>query len=87
MSNNPTPGRRVYPDTDGNLTLAAGDYGCNGGGRWFVRPPGCHTGAIPHHKVEEHEDKTVTVEPSIAYRDGRGTAWHGYLRRGKWVTA
>lgn len=46
----------------------------------------------PWHSIVEHEDGTVTVEPSIRqdFRppvgESPGTpAWHGFLRRGVWT--
>lgn len=76
-------GRRVYPDEQGNLILKEGDYGCDGRGVWCVRPPGCHAGGIPHHTVTEHEDKTVSVNPSIVLDHGT-MRWHGWLKKGVW---
>lgn len=37
---------------------------------------------------EEHEDGTITINPSIWYRPGEGdTEWHGFLQRGIWREA
>jgi hypothetical protein len=84
-------GRRVYPDENGDLRLAEGDYGFSPkAGHWQVRPPGCHAGGIPLHKITEHEDKTITVSPSILFRDadegGNEFRWHGFLEHGIWRT-
>lgn len=80
----PMKGRRVYPREDGNLYLAEGDYGFNLKTEcWQVRPPGCHAGSIPHHTITEHDDKTITVSPSIMLVDGK-KSWHGWLQRGVW---
>lgn len=83
-------GRRVYPDAEGNLAeFKNGDYGKDGGGRWFALPPetpGAHGCGIwlnnPNYSwdVVEHEDGTITVSPSI---DAIGY-WHGYLQKGIW---
>lgn len=38
------------------------------------------------HEIVEHEDKSITVSPSILI-GGQGTTttpWHGYLERGIW---
>jgi hypothetical protein len=72
-------GRRVYPDAEGRLSLAEGDYGKDVRGLWHVRPPGAHAGELDGHQVTEHEDGTVTVAPSIS-----GPDFHGYLERGVW---
>ena len=89
-----TPGKRVDPDADSQLLLKEGEYGKRTddtrvpGGVWYVRPPGCHMGSLAGHKVEEHEDGTISVSPSILinYRDATGQpgfeGWHGYLKRG-----
>jgi hypothetical protein len=82
-----TQGRRVYLDEDGLLTLAEGDYGREANGRWVVRPPGQPAGELFEHQVEEHEDGTITVSPSIMLRLGTGRNWHGYLERGVWRDA
>lgn len=37
------------------------------------------------HTLEEHEDGTWSLSPSISLRLGDGRqVWHGYLRRGVW---
>ena len=82
-----TPGRRIYPDESGHLYLAECDYGRQGSS-WFARPPGCHAGDLSNHEVIEHEDKTITVSPSILItctnECGERIVWHGYLVRGVW---
>ena len=75
-------GKRVYPDKDGSLLLAEGDYGKTDAGGWMARPPGNHTGDLSQHDVTEHEDGTITVSPSILIT-GEHT-WHGYLEKGVW---
>ncbi len=80
-------GRRIYPDENGALKMAPGDYGKDGKGVWHVRPPDpeIHTGSIPDHTVIEHEDGTITVSPSILLDPENGEkGWHGHLERGIW---
>jgi len=87
-------GRRVYlqpnyPEVDGPYTLwlAEGDYGRDRDGFWKARPPGHHAGSLENHEVIEHEDRTITVSPSIlitGYDGNSETKWHGYLERGVW---
>lgn len=50
------------------------------GARWFVRcMVGCVLGRLDrNHTVTEHDDGTITVEPSLVMNNG----WHGWLRRG-----
>jgi len=81
-------GRRVYPNENGELRLAEGDYGLHPKSGWQVRPPGQHAGGIPKHTVIEHDDGTITVSPSILLYDfdesGNPKNWHGFLEHGVW---
>lgn len=73
--------------------LEAGDY-CKRGDFWWVMCPNGNgparlTGNVrDQHNwdVTEHEDRTITVSPSIeAHEAGpRAGYWHGYLERGVW---
>ncbi len=81
-------GRRVYEDTPPHL-YEPGDYGRHHG-EWWCRAPVnadgvSYPGRLLTHRVEEHEDRTISVSPSIlnAYGDGE-QVWHGYLERGVW---
>ena len=55
---------------------------------WEARTPNGLTGNLRAHTVEEHEDGTITVSPSILVNRPRGDepdeTWHGYLERGVW---
>jgi hypothetical protein len=80
-------GRRVYPDSEGRLLLAEGDYGQDTRGAWYVRCPGNSMGRIDEtHEIAEHPDGTITVSPSIGISAGPGRPWayHGFLERGVW---
>lgn len=83
-------GRRVdageNPDQYPYPQLQTGEYGKDIQGRWFAIPPGCPEllANISGHKIVEHEDGTITVEPSILVQNHTGK-WHGYLRRGIWI--
>lgn len=66
-------------------------------GFWGVRPPAVGPYAESRfagmlnpsvHTITEHEDWTITVDPSIrqTYGDGED-AWHGFLKRGTWTAA
>ena len=69
----------------GRLVLGEGDYGKDHHGVWHVRPPGQHTGILADHEITEHEDGTITVNPSILLEDAEGKVlWHGHLVRGEW---
>ena len=84
-------GRRIdFPAEGGHPPFAEGDYGKDPeSGWWCVRPPGSHLGSLRDHSVEEHEDGTITVTPSILQTapDGEGGGrelFHGWLQRGIW---
>jgi hypothetical protein len=70
-----------------------GFKGTKEGGCWLLWLPGCGLGALSKHKVEEHEDGTISVTPSImvtsyATDDGvrleKPIIRHGYLTKGMW---
>lgn len=65
---------------------------------WIVDPLGVRGSIVKqHHSVEEHEDGTITVRPSLLHQrvgdddeafsalvNGDATGWHGWLERGVW---
>lgn len=61
-----------------------GSYGfCTTSGRtggWWIVDPAGSFGRLANHDVVEHDDGTITVQPSIYRADG----YHGWLRRGIW---
>lgn len=81
-------GRRVYPDAEGALRLAPGDYGRDPrDGIWYARPPAGHMGSLANHEVTEHPDATITVSPSIMITTQDADSeivWHGWLEAGVW---
>ncbi len=84
-------GKRAYPNEEGHLLLAPGEYGLNPqDGQWYARPPqnedGFYSGmgSLASHEVTEHEDGTITVSPSILITGHHDKQWHGYLERGIW---
>lgn len=55
--------------------------------RWLIHLPGCGIGGLGKHKVEEHEDGTITVKPSIVmygHKKGKEIQRHGFLTKGIW---
>lgn len=77
-------GRRIHTRAEWN-EQRPGDYLWDENtGRWWVRDPDGNPGTLgAAHTVTEHEDGTITVEPSIwDYPNG----WHGWLRRGEWTS-
>jgi len=78
---------RKQVDQDGDLFLEEGEYGINPkDGKWYARcPDSQYCCNLDGHKVEEHEDGTITVSPSILLKLGDGTEiYHGHLKRGIW---
>ena len=86
-------GRRVYPNDTGDLPLGPGDYGKNPEGLWRCVTPNGHWGHLGNHEVTEHDDGTITVNPSIlvsteASADGKPKyreLYHGWLKKGVWT--
>jgi len=75
---------RVYVNEVGDLLLREGEYGQTSDGTWMARPPGQRTGCLSAHEVEEHDDGTITVTPSILISCPPAPDWHGYLTKGEW---
>lgn len=79
-------GRRVYPKKNEFLCTKVGDYGKDDFGVWWVWVPKCHNALALNikpectWKIEEHEDGTISVSPSI----NAVNHWHGYLKKGIW---
>lgn len=57
-------------------------------GSWLLWLPGCGLAGLAGHKVEEHSDGTITVNPSIKTTGGEtNVTRHGWLTRGVWKDA
>lgn len=72
--------------------LEAGDYCQDWKGFWHGRSPTGLACNLSNHTVVEHDDRTITVTPSILIAGGlvAGVAlpsWHGYLTKGEWTEA
>ena len=84
----PLTGRRLADDFDAR-NAEAGDYWFatwhkrDGGRELWFRDPFGHPGRVSTHTVEEHDDGTVTVMPSIYDTDPGG--FHGWLTKGVWT--
>jgi hypothetical protein len=61
-----------------------GDYWFNPRIGWCAETPNGLTANLSAHTVVEHEDKTITVSPSILVNKGMPNEWHGFLERGVW---
>lgn len=51
---------------------------------WCGVTPNGHMVGLRGHEVTEHDDRTITVSPSILVYTGTEAVWHGYLERGVW---
>ena len=76
-------GRRVPDNTDWSSAVQPGDY-WRFEGVWYGETPNGLTANLSGHTVTEHEDGTITVNPSILVNRGRPNAWHGFLTKGVW---
>lgn len=81
-----TQGKRQDIDDEHPL-LQASEFG-KFEGIWYAQTPNDIGVNLAGHTVNEHEDGTITVVPSIACRQYKGdmivSTWHGYLVRGVW---
>lgn len=70
---------------NGYLRLRDGDYGKTAEGTWYGKPPFFKSGYanLSNHKITEHLDGSITVEPSILVKNHLNE-WHGYLTKGVW---
>lgn len=75
-------GRRL-PDGWHTTDSEPGDYWRTPDGHWEIRDPLGNAGRIGTHTVEEHDDGTITVTPSILDPDEGG--YHGFLQHGVWT--
>lgn len=82
-------GFRLPDETDFSSDLPHGSY-WRRDGRWYCITPNGHFGDVSKHTVTEHEDRTLTVSPSILVSTtspNKGNSvelWHGFLERGVW---
>ena len=56
---------------------------------WYACTPTGLFANLRRHKVTEHVNGTITVEPAILVTTGYGPSdpkWHGYLAEGVWRT-
>jgi len=87
-----TTGRRI--DHSGDGIPEPGSYWKDGrDGRWYGMTPSGQLAALARHVVVEHDDGSITAEPSVLVNGGGGilvtdgdgaVQWHGYLERGVW---
>ena len=80
-----TQGKR-HDLAEGEYALEMGEYGKDLKGHWFYRVPvpGFGTGGLDKHQITEHENGTITVQPSILCYGSFDKTWHGYLEKGVW---
>ena len=90
-------GRRISWEDALQMLMEPGDYAGPGPtgpvqGHWLICTPSGHSGRLSPtiHHIVEHEDRTITVSPSIRVSLPQGDnrpaieLWHGYLERGVW---
>jgi hypothetical protein len=54
---------------------------------WLIYLPRCGVGRISDHVIQEHQDNTISVTPSIVmtgHDNGEPTQRHGFLTKGVW---
>jgi hypothetical protein len=75
---------RNYSDRDPSMVCY---WKHEGNGEWFIHFPTADghglLGGLANHTVEEHEDGTISVTPSILTTGHNGQV-HGYLTKGVW---
>jgi hypothetical protein len=84
-----TVGKRLPDGEIAQHPFQPGAYGRvpRSGGEWTwyaCVPEGGMLANLSAHEVTEHEDGTITAEPSILVHGGEGREWHGYLEHGEW---
>jgi hypothetical protein len=60
------------------------------GDEWLLYLPFCGLGNLRNHQVQEHDDGTISVTPSIkvtGHNAGNPLERHGYLQHGVWTEA
>ena len=74
---------RVEYSGEGELP-APGSYWQMHGNWWAMTPNGMLANLV-QHRVEENDDGSITVAPSILTTTaGGGPSWHGHLEDGVW---
>lgn len=70
---------------DGDGIPAPGTY-FKLGYEWHAMTPNGHMANLAAHSIEEHDDGTITVSPSILVSRPpfQPCLWHGYLEHGVW---
>jgi len=75
---------RNYGDRDPSMVCY---WKHEGNGEWYIHFPTDDgdgmLGGLANHTVEEHDDGTISVTPSIL-TEGHNGARHGYLTKGVW---
>lgn len=80
------PGEMCKPATYGRATALEAQG--KRAGWWEVTAPDGSTGVLnPElHRVEEHEDGTITVHPSLDFSRRKPGGWHGWLKCGEFIS-
>jgi len=86
-------GNRLPDGTDWSSDWKSGDY-AKYLDNWFIMTPNGQLARIDPKRwtITEHEDKTITVSPSIRISTRHPTTnqdielWHGYLIKGEFIS-
>lgn len=80
--------QRIYPNEHGGFAVAPGTYWREKDGVWWMCTPTGFAGKLTGHTVEEHEDGTITVNPSILtpVPEDSSLYYHGWLKHGEWTS-
>ncbi len=81
-------GTRLPDESDWSSKHPHGSY-WKRNGSWFCITPRGDFGDLSKHRVLEHDDGTITVNPSIliTHHPHKGPpqqGWHGFLEGGVW---
>lgn len=69
---------------NGSDILAEGEYAVHPMSKtWYCCAPNGLLGNLNNHTIEEHDDGTISVQPSILITT-KDKTWHGYLVNGVW---
>lgn len=73
-------GKRI--EYNANAVANPGEY-CQHEGVWYACTPNGLLANLSGHTVTEHEDGTISVDPSILCKRAE-LVWHGHLKNGIW---
>jgi hypothetical protein len=81
---------RLADGGEGAIDPAVMSYWKMPGGTWRLYIPRCGIGNLANHAVTEHDDGTISVQPSVllmGHDVGKRTTRYGFLDHGEWREA